>query len=65
MKKFRGTANAFSIGAKSTAVLNIPKIIQEEIGIDTENKKTFFDIYTDYSRGEKKIIFVLKQHAKK
>ena len=65
LKKFRGTANAFSIGKKGTAVLNIPRVIQEEIGIDTEIKKSFFDIYTDYSNGKKVILFEFKQHAEK
>ena len=65
MKKFRSTANAFSIGAKGTAVLNIPKSIQEELGIDTATKKSFFDIYTDYSNNKKLIIFEFKQHAEK
>jgi len=65
LKKFRGTANAFSIGAKGTAVLNIPKNIQEELGIDTATKKSFFDIYTNYTGDKKSIIFEFKQHAEK
>lgn len=64
MKKFRGQTNAFSVGSGS-AVLNIPKEIAEEFGIKTESRKTYFNIYTEYTKGKKKIIYEFFEHAKK
>ena len=61
--KFRGQTNAFSIGGSS--VLTIPKEVAEEFDIDTTSKKTFFDIYTDYTDGKKRIIFEFTKHASK
>lgn len=65
MEKFRGQTNSFSIGPPGTAILNIPKEIVEEFEIKTDEKKTFFDIYTDYRNGKKRIIYEFTKHAKK
>lgn len=46
-------------------VLTIPKEVSEEFGINTDEQKTFFDIYTDYKKDKKRIIFVFTGHAKK
>jgi len=64
LRKFRGKTNAFSIGS-SSSVLTIPKEVVDELGIDTVSKKTYFDIYTDYKDGKKRIIYEFTQHAKK
>lgn len=64
MKEFRGVANAFSIGS-GTIVISIPKEIIHELQIDTNTKKTYFNIYTDYDNGKKKIIYELSKHAKR
>ena len=66
MKEFRGVANAFSIGS-GTIVISIPKEIVEEIGINTDEKKSFFDVYTEYSKDNKtkRIIYQFSKHAKR
>jgi len=66
MKEFRGVANAFSIGS-GTIVVSIPKEIVDEIGIDTNKKKTFFDVYTEYSKDgqTRRVIYQFSQHAKR
>ena len=63
MKKFRTTTNAFYIGNKSP-VLTISKEIAEEFEI-TEDKKTYFNVYTDFSKGKKRIIYEFTNHAEK
>jgi len=65
MEKFRGQTNAFSVGPPSSAVLNIPKEIVEEFEIKTDEKKTFFDIYTNYDGDKKRIIYEFTKHAEK
>ena len=62
--KFRGQTNSFSIGNNSV-VLTVPKEVAEEFGIDTATKKSFFDIYTDYRKDKKKIVFEFTRHADK
>ena len=62
IRELRGKTNAYSIGSNSV-VLTVPKEIATEFDINTVEKKTFFDIYTDYSEGKKKIIFELSGHA--
>lgn len=56
MRKPRGTINAFSIGS-GTPVLTVPKDVAEDFNMDVKNKKTFFDVYTDFSKGKKRIIY--------
>ena len=63
MEKFRATTNAFCIGNKSP-VLTIPKEIAEEFEI-SEDKKTFFNVYTEYVKGKKRIIYEFTNHAEK
>jgi len=63
MENFRGNTNAFSIGS-GTQVLTIPKEIAVELGMDL-SKKTYFNIYTSYKDGRKKIIYEFTQHADK
>lgn len=62
--ELRGKTNAFSIGGNSV-VLNVPKEIAKELEIDTETKKTFFDIYTEKDEKGLKIIYVFSGHALK
>jgi len=62
MRDFKGVSNAFSIGRGST-VITIPKEVADEIGIDTENKKTFFNVY--YDKNKKQVIYEFSKHAKK
>ena len=64
MKKFRGQTNAFSVGSGST-VLNVPKEIAEEFDINNEKRKTYFNIYTEYAKGKKRIIYEFFEHAKR
>ena len=63
MKKFRTTTNAFYIGNKSP-VLTIPKEIAEEFEI-AEDKKTHFNIYTDFSKDKKIIVYEFTNHAER
>lgn len=64
--EFRGVANAFSIGS-GTIVISIPKEIVNELKIDTDKKKTYFDVYTEYSKDgkTKKITYQFTKHAKR
>lgn len=64
MKKFRGQTNAFSTGSGSAALV-IPKEISAEFEIDTTSKKTYFNIYTEYTKGKKCIIYEFFSHADK
>ena len=64
MKKPRGTVNAFSIGS-DTPVLTIPKEVSEEFKMDVKNKKTFFNVFTDFSNGKKRIIYEYFYEVKK
>jgi hypothetical protein len=64
MERFRGQTNAFSVGSGSN-VLNLPKEIAEEMGIDNASKKTYFHIYTDYSKKKKRVIYEFFQHAER
>jgi len=63
VRKFRGNTNSFYIGS-SSPVLTIPKEIADDLGIDS-SKKTYFNIYTDFSKDKKKIIYEFTQHAEK
>lgn len=63
MKIFRGNTNSFYIGS-STPVLTIPKEIADELDINNA-KKSYFNIYTDFSKGKKRIIYEFTQHAEK
>lgn len=63
MRKFRTTTNAFYIGNKSP-VLTIPKEISEEFDI-SDDKKTYFNVYTDFTKGKKRIIYEFTNHAEK
>ena len=56
MRKPRGTINAFSIGS-GTPVLTVPKDVAEDFNMDVKTKKTFFNVYTDFSKGKKRIIY--------
>jgi len=56
MRRPRATINAFSIGS-GTPVLTIPKGVAEDFNMDVRNKKTFFNVYTDFSKGKKRIIY--------
>jgi len=60
--KFRCNTNAFSIGSNSV-VLVIPKDIAKELDIDVEKKKTHFEVWTDYRKDEKRIVYKLSRHA--
>jgi len=64
MKEFRGVANAFSIGS-GTIVISIPKEIIDELNIDTDKKKSYFNIYTNYDNNKKQIIYEFSKHAKR
>jgi len=64
MKNFRGVANAFSVGS-GTIVISIPKEIVDELEIDTNTKKSFFDVYTNYNSEKKEIIYQFSKHAKR
>ena len=64
MEKFRGQTNAFSTGSGSAALV-IPKEIAAEFDIDTTNKKTYFNIYTEYSGNKKRIVYEFFEHAEK
>jgi len=66
LKEFRGVTNAFSIGS-GTIVVSIPKEIVNEIKIDTEKKKSYFNIYTEYSSdgATKRIVYEFTKHAKR
>ena len=63
MKRYRRSTNAFSIGS-GTQVVSIPKEVADEIGMDL-NKKTHFDVYTNYNKNEKIIMYVFTRHVEK
>jgi hypothetical protein len=64
MERFRGQTNAFSTGSGSAALV-IPKKIAEELEIDTTNKKTYFNIYTEITGKKKRIVYEFFDHAEK
>ena len=63
LSKFVRNTNSFSIGNPKTAVLVIPKVITEELGLNLTDKKAHFEV--TFSPEKKEITYKFIQETNK